>query len=50
MKRVLIIYAIFFALTIIIPALVCFSPEHQESKNELMHIFSSMINLIGCYR
>lgn len=50
MKRVLIIYAIFFALTIIIPALVCFLPENQESKKELLNIFNSMINLIGYFR
>lgn len=50
MKRVLIIYAIFFALTIIIPAIVCFAPQGQDGKSEMFNIFNSYINLIGCYR
>ncbi len=49
MKKLIIIYAVMFALTIIIPAIVCFFPESKANSNELVNIFRQYINLIGYY-
>lgn len=48
MKRAIIIYAVLFLITLIIPALVCFSGK-QTQNNELVNIFQGLISLIECY-
>ena len=50
MKRAIVIYAVMFLLTLIIPAIVCFAKTQAQSNNELVNIFQGVINLIGCYR
>ena len=49
MKRAIIIYAVLFLLTLIIPAIVCFSKTQAHSNDELVNIFQGTINLIECY-
>ncbi len=39
MKKALIIFAVFFALTIIIPALICFVDFSSASSSDLINIF-----------
>ncbi len=39
MKKALIIYAIIFAVTIIIPALICFTDTGENSGSDLVGIF-----------
>lgn len=48
MKKALIIYVVFFALTILIPALACFVIKSGNSGNELVNIFRGGITLIEC--
>lgn len=49
MKKILIVYIVMFALTIIIPAIVCFSKADYGSKNEIVTIFRQCISLIDYY-
>ncbi|MCM1114200.1 MAG: hypothetical protein NC397_01740 [Clostridium sp.] len=49
MRRALIIYAVFFALTLAIPALVCFSSGEKSNNSELVNIFSGSVSLIAYY-
>lgn len=50
MKKTIIIYAILFALTLIIPAAVCFITNEKSESDDLINIFRQCITLIGCYR
>ncbi len=50
MKKALITYAVIFALTIAVPALVCFAVEKQSTNQELINIFRQNISLLDCYR
>lgn len=50
MKKILIVYIVIFALTILIPAVVCFTKQQQGNEQELVTIFRQCINLIGYYR
>ncbi len=50
MKKILIVYVVMFALTILIPAIVCFTNTAVNSEQEMVTIFRQYINLIGCYR
>lgn len=43
MKKTLIIYAVIFALTIIIPAIVCFSTKNSSSTQDMVNLFRSAI-------
>ncbi|MCI9145357.1 MAG: hypothetical protein HFJ97_03220 [Eubacterium sp.] len=49
MKRALIIYAILFAITIAVPAIVCFGKFSGSSNGELVNIFRQCITLFECY-
>ncbi|MCH5320295.1 MAG: hypothetical protein J1E36_00930 [Eubacterium sp.] len=49
MKKILIVYAVMFALTILIPAIICFTDTTSGSQEELVTIFRQQISLIGCY-
>lgn len=46
MKKILIVYIIMFALTILIPAAVCFAKQPQGNEEELVTIFRQCITLI----
>ncbi len=48
MKKILIVYVIMFALTIIIPAMVCFIETGGTENEELVTIFRQCISLIAC--
>lgn len=48
MKKILIVYAVMFALTILIPAIICFTNTAGSSDQELVTIFRQQLNLIGC--
>jgi len=43
-KKALIIYAILLVLTVIVPAIVCFSQSDDSSSKELINIFNTFIN------
>ena len=48
MKKILIVYAIIFALTIIIPAIVCFSKVGETGgEKEMVTLFRQCISLIA---
>lgn len=47
MKKALIIYVTVLVLTIIIPAIICFSQSDESSSKELVNIFNSFINAIS---
>lgn len=49
MKKILIVYIIMFALTIIIPAVVCFTKNIGTNENEMVTIFRQCISLIAYY-
>ncbi len=49
MKKILIVYILMFALTILIPAVVCFTKSINGSEEELVTIFRQYISLIACY-
>ncbi|MFR1993702.1 MAG: hypothetical protein ACLS26_09575 [Eubacterium sp.] len=44
MKKVLIIYISVLLLTVIIPAIICFSQNDGSSSKELVNIFNSFIS------
>lgn len=46
MKKAVIIYVIMFALTLIIPALVCFVSPSEAGNEELVTIFRQCICII----
>lgn len=46
MKKALIIYAVMFALTLLIPAAVCFSKGEGTQNEELVTIFRQCVSLI----
>ncbi|MGN0522047.1 MAG: hypothetical protein ACI4IQ_05355 [Eubacterium sp.] len=50
MKKLLIVYAVLFGLTILIPALVCFIGGDDGSSKELATIFRQCITLLEYYR
>lgn len=43
MKKALIIFAVFFMLTIAVPALVCFVDLPEHNSNDLVNIFRGQI-------
>ncbi|MGN1203069.1 MAG: hypothetical protein ACI4RF_07210 [Eubacterium sp.] len=49
MKKILIVYVLMFALTILIPALVCFIQTSASSDAEMVTIFRQCISLIEYY-
>ena len=46
-KKALIIYAILLVLTVIVPAIVCFSQSDDSSSKELINIFNTFINAMS---
>ncbi len=50
MKKILIVYVIMLALTILIPAIVCFARPTESSSEEMVTIFRQCVNLIGYCR
>lgn len=46
MKKALIIYAVMFALTLLIPAAVCFGKSDAAQSEELVTIFRQCVSLI----
>lgn len=50
MKKILIVYAVMFALTILIPTIVCFVKSGGGSNEELVTIFRQCISLIVYFR
>ncbi len=49
MKKILIVYAVMFALTIIIPAIVCFTNKNNGTETEMVTLFRQCISLIAYY-
>lgn len=49
MKKILIVYIIMFTLTILIPAVVCFTKSIGADENDLATIFRQYISLIVYY-
>ncbi|MDD6619776.1 MAG: hypothetical protein PUE75_01615 [Eubacteriales bacterium] len=49
MKKAMIVYAIIFALTIIVPVIVCFTDTGKSDGSELVGIFRQCITLIEYY-
>ncbi len=45
MKKALIIYAVFFALTILIPIIVCVAVKNPAENDALVNIFRQCISL-----
>lgn len=46
MKKAIILYAIIFAVTIIIPAIICFTDTGKISSSDLNTVFRECITLI----
>ena len=44
MKKALIIYVTLLVLTVLIPAIICFTQNDSASSKELVNIFNSFIN------
>lgn len=49
MKKILIVYIIMFALTILIPAIVCFTKSGGTGEEEMVTLFRQCITLIAYY-
>ncbi|MGN1420493.1 MAG: hypothetical protein ACI4XC_03125 [Eubacterium sp.] len=50
MKKAMIVYAIIFVLTIIVPVIICFTDTGKSDGSDLVGIFRQCITLLGCYR
>lgn len=49
MKKAMIVYAIIFTLTIIIPVIVCFTDTGKSDSSDLVGIFRQCITVLECY-
>lgn len=47
MKRGVIMFCIIFAITIIIPAIVCFGMKSQQQANDMANIFRGQLFNLG---
>ncbi|MGN1329567.1 MAG: hypothetical protein ACI4V4_07695 [Eubacterium sp.] len=50
MKKAMIIYAIIFAITIIVPVIICFTDTGKSDGSDLVGIFNQCITLLQYYR